>query len=244
MFQLFQTVFYDPLYNTLVLIINYIPGGDVGFAAIILTCLVKVILFPLSKKAAITQIKMKIAEPELAKLKEKHGSNREEFARKTMEFYKQNKLNPFAGFFLILIQLPIIIALASIFYTGGLPKIDTHLLYSFVVVPTLINTMFLGLIDVTQRSIILSILAGLAQFVQIRLSVPAHVSTTSGKKSFSEDLTKSMNTQMRYVMPVFMFLISLYVSGAVALYWITGSLFMIGQELYFKRTIKKTTTLS
>lgn len=239
---MFQTIFYDPLYNALIFIINHIPGGDVGFAAIILTCLVKFVLFPLSRQAAKTQIKMKLAEPELAKLKEKYGDNKEEFAKRTMDFYKDNKLNPFASFILLLIQLPIIIALANIFYRGGLPVVDAHLLYSFVSVPVSVNTMFLGIIDVTHSSIYLSILAGLAQFAQIRLSVPAHtpVATGSGKKSFSEDLTRSMNTQMRYVMPVFMFIISLYVSGAVALYWITGSLFMIAQELYFRKTIKKT----
>lgn len=242
MFQLFQTIFYDPLYNALIFIINNIPGGDIGFAAIILTCLVKLVLFPLSKRATKTQIKMKLVEPELAKLKEKYGSNREEFAKKTMEFYKQNNLNPFASFFLILIQLPIIIALANIFYWGGLPVVDAKLLYSFVSTPVAVNAMFLGLIDVTQRSVVLSVLAGLAQFVQIQLSVPANapiVASNASKKSFGEDLTRSMNTQMRYVMPVFMFFISLYVSGAVALYWITGSLFMIGQELYFRKTIKK-----
>ncbi len=239
---MFQTFFYDPLYNALVFIINHIPGGDVGLAAIILTCLVKIVLFPLSKQASRTQIKMKLVEPELAKIKEKYGENKEEFARKTMEFYKQNNLNPFASFFLILIQLPIIIALANIFYRGGLPTINPTILYSFVHVPQHINTMFLGLIDVTQKSFILSLLAGLAQFVQIRLSVPANapVNRAEGSKgSFAEDLSRSMNTQMRYVMPVFLFFISLFVSGAVALYWITGSLFMIGQELYFRRTIKK-----
>jgi len=48
-----------------------------------------------------------------------------------------------------------------------------------------------------------------------------------------------MNLQMRYVMPVIIFIICLKISGAVAIYWITGSLFMICQELYFRRTVKK-----
>ena len=74
---MFHTFFYDPLYNVLIFIINHIPGGDVGFAAIILTCIVKFILFPLSKQAAKTQIKMKLAEPELAKLKEKYSSKKQ-----------------------------------------------------------------------------------------------------------------------------------------------------------------------
>lgn len=240
--SLFHGLFYDPLYNLLVFVIQHVPGGDVGLATIIVTLVVKIILFPLSKQATKTQLKMKVLEPELAKIKEKYGSNREEFGRKTLEFYRSNQLNPFASFFLILLQLPVIIALAYIFISGGLPTIKTDLLYSFVQVPALISTLFIGFVDVSGRSIILSIIAGLAQFVQIRLSVPAYTAPTNPSKnpSFGDDLAKSMNVQMRYVMPVFMFFVCLSVSGAVALYWITGSLFTIAQEVYFRRTIKKT----
>lgn len=240
--SLFHGLFYDPLYNLLVFVIHHIPGGDVGLATIIVTVIVKVILFPLSKQATKTQLKMKVLEPEIAKIKEKYGSNREEFGRKTLEFYRENQLNPFASFFLILLQLPVIIALAYIFISGGLPTIKTDILYSFIQVPTLVTTLFLGMVDVGGRSVILSIIAGLAQFVQIRLSVPAYTPSKDPSKnaSFSDDLAKSMNVQMRYVMPVFMFFVCLSVSGAVALYWITGSLFTIAQELYFRKTIKKT----
>lgn len=240
--SLFHGLFYDPLYNLLVFVINHVPGGDVGLATIIVTIIVKIILFPLSKQATKTQLKMKVLEPELAKIKEQYGKNREEFGRKTLEFYRNNQINPFASFFLILLQLPVIIALAYIFISGGLPTIKTDLIYSFVQIPAVITTLFLGLIEVGGRSVVLSILAGLAQFVQIRLSVPVYTPTSkdpSKPASFGDDLAKSMNVQMRYVMPIFMFFVCLSVSGAVALYWITGSLFTIGQELYFRKTIQK-----
>ena len=237
---MFNLFFYNPLYNALIYIINHIPGGDIGLATVILTCLVKIVLFPITKNATKTQLKMKAFEPELAKIKEDYGKDREEFAKKTLEFYKKNELNPFASFFLILIQLPIIIALAWIFYRGGLPTVDTSLLYSFVTVPTVITTVFLGIVDVSKRSLVLSIIAGLAQFTQIQLSLPKLKAKDPNKESsFSDDLAHSMNMQMKYVMPVFMFIVSFSVSGAVALYWITGSLFTIAQELYFRRTIKK-----
>lgn len=245
MTYLFHILFYNPLYNGLIFIINHIPGGDIGLATIILTCVVKFILFPLSKKATKTQLKMKALEPELAKLKEQYGSQREVFARKTMEFYKSNDLNPFASFFLVLIQLPIIIALAIIFLRSGLPVVNADVLYSFIPNPSTVNTVFLGILDVSKRSLILSIFAGVAQFIQIQLSLPAYTpkpKDSAVKPTFSDDLAKSMNTQMRFVMPVFMFVVSFSVSGAVALYWITGSLFTIGQELYFRKTIKKKVT--
>jgi len=242
MTYLFHLFFYNPLYNVLIYLINHIPGGDVGIATIILTCVVKFILFPLSKKATKTQLKMKALEPELAKLKEQYGQNKEEFAKKTLEFYQKNDLNPFASFFLVLLQLPIIIALSFIFLRSGLPVVNSAYLYSFVPHPLVVSTVFLGILDIGKRSLLLSILAGFAQFVQIQLSLPAYTPAkpdADGKKSFSDDLAQSMNVQMRYVMPVIMFVFAFSVSGAVALYLITGSLFTIGQELYFRRTIKR-----
>lgn len=243
--SIFHTLFYNPLYNGLILLIDTIPGGDVGVATVILTCIVKFILFPLSKKATKTQMVMKEIEPEMAKIREKFSSNREELARQTLEFYRKNNLNPFASFFLVLIQLPIILALAFVFYQGGLPAIHSELLYSFVKVPSLINTNFLGLFDITKTNFWLSVLTGLAQFVQIRLSVPAHIPAPEGSKpaGFSDDLARSMNVQMRYVMPIFMFIVCLKLSAAIALYWITGSLFTIAQELYLRKTLKKNITV-
>jgi YidC/Oxa1 family membrane protein insertase len=169
---MFSALFYNPLYNALIFLIDVIPGGNVGLATILLTCIVRLVLFPLSKSATKTQILMKQAEPELKKIREQYKNNREELARKTLDFYKQNNLNPFASFFLVLLQIPIILALAYIFYRGGLPQIHSEILYSFVNPPTIINMIFLGSIDIAKTSLVLSILTGLTQFIQIRLSVP------------------------------------------------------------------------
>ena len=233
----FSTVFYNPLYNGLVFLINHTPGADLGVAVIVFTCVVKFILLPLSKSSVVTQIKMKALEPELNKLKERTVNNKEEQARKMMEFYKENKLNPFSGFFLLLIQLPIILSLANIFYRSGLPHIDASLLYSFIPNPQTVNVLFLGLLDITKKSVWLSILVGITQFVQIRYSVPAF--KPSGKGGKQEDFARSMNVQMRYTMPAIVFLISFSLTSAISLYWITSNVFMIAQEVYFRKTIKK-----
>ena len=241
--SIFNAIVYIPLYNGLVYIIAHIPGGDIGLAVIIFTFVVKFILFPLSKAAVVTQLKMKALEPEMAKLKEKTKDNKEEQAKKLLDFYRENNLNPFSSILLLFIQLPIILALAYIFYRGGLPLIHTDLLYSFVSAPAAVNTHFLGLVDVSIRSLPLGIIAGISQFFQVQFSVPKYKAPEGGSTTpnFKDDLAKSMNMQMRYVLPVFVFFISLGVSGAVALYWITSNLFTIAQELYFRKTIKKQT---
>ena len=174
-------------------------------------------------------------QPELQKIKEDYPT-KEEQAKKTLELYKKYKLNPFSGCLLLLIQLPIIIALYTVFLKGF--SFDTSILYSFVNVPVVINAKFLGLIDMHTHSIVLALLAGVTQYFQAviaeRRSVPH-----SGTKSFQNDLMKSMNTQMKYVFPFIVALISYNVSAAVALYWVTTNLFTIGQELWIQKKLKK-----
>ena len=67
--HLWNTAFYTPLYNALFFIVSLIPGGDIGLAIVILTLIVKLALFPLSKKSITSQVKMKQLEPEIKKIK-------------------------------------------------------------------------------------------------------------------------------------------------------------------------------
>ncbi len=238
--SIFATIFYNPLYNGLIYLIGHLPNGDIGIAVILFTCIVKFILFPLSKSSVVTQLKMKALEPELQKIKDKNKGNKEEEARQTLEFYRANKLNPFAGVLLMLIQLPIIIALAFIFYRGGLPTVHLDILYSFIKVPAVISMYFFGTVNIAVNSIVLSVIAGVSQFFQVQYSVPKYKKPEGQTEpNFKDDLARSMNTQMRYVLPAMVFFFSLGISGAVALYWITSNLFTIAQEVYFRQTIKK-----
>jgi YidC/Oxa1 family membrane protein insertase len=235
---LFNLVFYNPLYNGLIFLIAILPYKDVGIAVILFTILIKLILFPLTKSSLITQIKMRTLEPQMKEIRDKYKDNREELARKTLEFYRENKIKPFSSFLLVLIQFPIIIALYFVFLKAGLPNVNTELLYSFVPVPMEINMKFLGLIDIVQPSIILGAIAAVTQYIQARLSLPPlpdRKNSGKEKSSFGEDFAHSMNLQMKYVFPVIVFISSFYFSGAIALYWLTGNIFTIGQEIYLRQ---------
>ncbi len=233
----FITFFYQPLYNGLIALINILPFADVGIAVILFTCVVKLVLFPLSRKAIVTQLRIKEFEPELNKLKKKYEKDKQEQARKMMEFYKEKGINPFSSILQILIQMPIVISLYYIFLRAGLPEINQDLLYSFVAVPQEVNMLFLGLVDISERSVILALLVGISSFFQIRFSMPK-LKPRGKEDSFKEDFARSMNVQMRYVFPVLLFFIALSFSGAVALYLLTSSLFTIGQELYVRKRIQ------
>lgn len=209
-----------------------LPWLDLGLAIVVFTILVKLILFPLSQKQIKTQIKIKEIEPKINEIKEKY-LDKQERAVKTMELYKSEKINPFAGFLPILIQIPIIFALYFIFLRSGFPEINSEILYSFVKAPLDVNMMFLGLLDVSQKSVILAVLAGISQYFQAKLASPITKKTEKG--GLGEDFARSMSIQMRYVFPVMIFFIAYTISAAVAIYWTTSNIFMIGQELYVKR---------
>ncbi|MCH8888955.1 membrane protein insertase YidC [Patescibacteria group bacterium] len=235
---LFHTFFYNPIYNGLVFLIDIVPLADVGVAIILITVLVKLLLFPISQKAVRTQFIMRGLQPQLEKIKEKYAKDKQAQARKTMDLYKEKGINPFSGILLIFIQIPIILALYWVFFRGGLPEIDLSILYSFINEPSKINMNFLGLIPMDGRSIVLAFLAGLSQYFQIKLSLP-DLKKRDDKASLKDDFARSFQLQMRYMLPLFIFGFSYFVSAAVALYWFTSNIFAIGQEIFLRGRLAK-----
>jgi YidC/Oxa1 family membrane protein insertase len=236
--------FFDPIYNSLVFFIDVIPGGDVGLAIVFTTVLVKLVLLPLSIKAVKTQVVMREIEPELKAIKEQYKDKREEQAKAMLELYKKAGINPFASIALVFLQIPIIIALYLAVSNGGgvpLPDINTALLYSFIPVPIVTTTIFLGLIDITLKSLPLAALAGITQFIQAKLSIPPPPEKKEGDApSFKDDLARSMHLQMRYVLPVIIFIVAYTISAAIALYFTISSLMAIAQEYVVRRHKKPT----
>ena len=97
--------------------------------------------------------------------------------------------------------------------------------------------MFFGIIDLSIKSIPLAILAGVSQYLQAHyMPQPApSPANADGSVSFSESFAKSMQMQMKYIFPFVIAFIAYSISGAVALYWITSNLFMVGQQIYVKK---------
>ena len=232
--NIWDTVLYGPLLNALAFLVSIVPGGDVGIAIIILTIFVKTILFPLSQRSIESQIKMNLLAPELKKIKD-GGASKEEQAKQTFELYKHHKTNPFSGCLLVLIQIPIIFALYYVFLKGV--NLDSSLLYPFINAPEHINMVFLGILDIGQKSIVLAVLAGVSQYFQAIL-MPKPVISNQKNGSLQDNFAKSMNTQMKYVFPFVIAFIAYSVSGAVALYWIMSNIFAVGQQIYANKKKK------
>lgn len=231
---IWHTFFFDPIYNSLIFFIDVVRNGDVGIAIIFTVILVKTIILPISLKAARTQLAMHEIEPKLVKIKEEYKDKREMQAIKTMELFKEANVNPFSSILLLFIQIPIVIALYFAVYSGGgvkLPDINTALLYSFIPTPEFVNMIFLGFMDITAKSLPLALIAGFTQFIHTKLSLPPQKPKDhSAEPSFKDDFARSMQLQMRYVMPVLIFVVAYTISAAIALYFTISNLMAIAQE--------------
>lgn len=228
---LYHTFFFDPLYNLLVLLFKVLPWADAGVVVILLTILVRLILYPLSRKASLTQIKMAAIAPKLEQIKEKYKDKAEEQARQTLALYREEGVNPFSGILVILIQLPIILALYQIFL--HLPEVNTALVYSFLEAPAHISTVFLGIVDLSAKSVLIALLAGLTTYAQFY--VTSKNQPVPKGDSFGDNLTRNIQTQAKYFLPILMFVIGYQISGVIGLYFVTTNLFGVAQELFIRR---------
>lgn len=227
----FHALVYDPLYNGLVFLVGVIPTHDVGLAVIALTILVRVLLFPLSRRAVETQLAMKKIAPDVERLKEKYKDKREEQAKALFALYREHGVHPFASIGLLLAQLPVLFALYWIFASGGLPDIHPELLYSFIPIPDGVDMEFLGVLDMGGHSIVLGVFAAITQFIYTRLSMgrPEKKPPAQGG-NFSADLARSFEMQARYVLPATFVILSFFIPSAAMLYLATSNAFMIAQE--------------
>jgi len=227
----FHAIIYNPLYNGLIFLVNIIPTHDVGLAVVALTVVVRFVVYPLSKRAVQSQLAMKKITPEVEELKKKYKKNSPEQTKAVFALYKERDIHPFAGAGLMLVQLPVLIALFWIFATGGLPTVDTQLLYSFIPRPETVNMLFVGLIDMgAKHNIPLAVLTALTQLAYSRLSMGPRAGKTAIEESLSSDMAKSFDLQARYVLPAIIGFVAYSVVAAAPLYYVTSNLFMIGQE--------------
>ena len=228
----------------MVFLLDFIP--DAGWVVIITTIIIKIIIFPLYTKQIKTQIATKKAKPELDALKEKYKDRksltpeqRQRMVLEMMEIYKKYQIKPFSSILVLLIQIPILLALYWIFYKGGLPEINKEILYFFVPAPdNEISMNFLNIFDLRDKSVFLAFVAGLTQFLYLRISMP-DVKLSDFKKpsgDFKEDMASSLQVNIKYGLPLFVFFIlATALNSVIALYWIVQNLFTVFQELYVRK---------
>ena len=237
---IYNDIIYRPLLNLLVFFYNIIPGHDIGVVIILVTIVIRLLLAPSFHKSLKSQKAMNELQPKLNELREKHKDNKEAQAKAMMDLYKEHKINPLSSCLPLLLQLPILIGLYQVFRVALNSKIEIHTrlvgLYSFIRVPVSISPYFLKFLDLSQPSITLGVIAGLAQFWQSKLMMP---------KTAGQDSTmKAMQMQTTYVLPVISMIIAIKLPAGLPLYWIVTTLFAVGQQYYIKLQQPKVTVVS
>lgn len=228
--ELYNTILYEPLFNAVIYLYNIIPGNDFGLAVISLTVIVRLIFFPLSVKTIQSQRAMNKINPKLKAIKEKFKNDPQAQSAAIMQLYKDNNVNPLAGCLPLLIQLPILIALYSVFGAGFKAE-NLNLLYGFIGNPGSINPISLGFLNITSKSAILALITGAIQFIQLRQN-SALTQGSSGTDGQQE--IQAINKQMLYFFPVIIIIIGWNLPAGLLLYWLTTTTFSIAEQTYIR----------
>ncbi len=207
--------------------------GNMGIAIIVLTLCIKAILFPLAYKSYVSMARMKELQPEMEKLKEKAGDDRQKLQAGMMELYKKNKVNPAAGCLPIVLQIPIFFSLYKVIFVtielrqaaffGPFQDLSapdpTSIMNLFGLLPyaapmpgTTLALVFIG---------ILPILLGISMWFQQKLN-PAPA-----------DATQAMI--FAWLPWVFMFMLGGFASGLVV-YWIANNTITFTQQFIIMRS--------
>lgn len=227
----YHNFFYVPLFNLLVFIYNTVAAHDLGVAIIVLTIVIRLLLYPLSLKSIRAQKDMQDLQPKLEALKKQYSGNKEKLAEATMKLYKEEKVNPLSSCLPLLLQLPFFIALFQVFRNGTKPE-SLAVLYPFVTNPGVINHLgFWGIVDLSLPSPLFALLAGVAQFWQGHMLV-RRKPTIKSDASKDEEFATIMNQQMTYVMPVVTVIIGWRFPAGLALYWFLTTLLLALQQWY------------
>ena len=115
MIDIIKTIIYYPLYNLLIFLAWLVPGHSLGWAIILMTLIIRVILLPPSIKAARAQVRLQMLQPEMNRIK-KEIKDQQAQGKALMALYKKEGVSPFGSCLPMLIQLPIIFVLYRVFF--------------------------------------------------------------------------------------------------------------------------------
>ena len=208
------------LVDFVVHILNAIYGvvGNYGIAIIIVTILMRIIVFPLTLKQEKSMKKMRDLQPEIEKIKEKYKDSPQEYQQKTAELYRESGVNPLGGCLPLLIQMPVFVALYWAFSGNAIPA-DAKFLWFTLKQPDrlfMIGNFAFNLLPILNVGV---------TYIQQKIMTSA----TSGQES-----SQQMQT-MLYMMPLMMLFIFYKMPSGVTLYYlVSGALSLVQQYFILK----------
>lgn len=239
---------YQPIYNLFVALITFLPGHSLGWAIIIVTIIIRLILLVPQHHMLQSQQKIQKVQPKIKALQKEYKNDQAQLGMKMMELYKEENINPLGPIIPLLIQMPILIGLYWVISEINDPSNFYHLYRFFITFnPTEISTFFYGLhLDSVGWivGIIFALALGFLQWIQAKLSFVY----TKKKTPKQEELAKKtegelpemldpeiMQKMMLYFFPVMIGVTAYFFPLGVGLYWFIGTLFVIAQQAYVNR---------
>ncbi len=209
MANLFHLLLVNPLLSLLVFLYGSVAFHDLGVAIIMLTVLVRLILYPLFYKSLKQQVVLKKIQPHIQGIQTKHKDDRAAQGKALLALYKEHGVNPLMSLVLVFAQLPVLIALYQVFINP----------------PPALTQSFLGLISLHERSIVLVIIAALLQYLLGVMSM----------KGASDGPAAQTMRNMVIIGPIITVAVLWSLPAAVGVYWVTTTLFSIVQQMHVER---------
>ena len=245
---LFNVVITDPIFNALMLL--YRLFGDFGLSIVVLTLLIKLVLFPLTLRQLKSSKAMQALQPQMQEIRRKYAKDQQAQMVAMQALQKEYGINPLAGCLPMLIQLPVLygmfFAFNSVLRSNPEKLVNTvnASLYPFIAhfpkngVNVNLN-WFTWLSPAWHISLaqpdptfILPIIAAVATFVQMRMSLPKTVPTGNNAKSVQPDPTTSTMKTMQYIMPLVTLYFGATFPAGLALYWTVSAVFQAVQQYF------------
>lgn len=254
--DLFNLIFFGPVINLLVLIFQglqtiHIPGA-LGFSIIILTVLIRFLVWPFMTSQIKATKKMAELKPHLQELKKQHKDDKKALASAQMALYKEHGVNPAGGCLPALIQIPVFIALYQAIINilpgagGNIDKINSLLYFPQFKLSSALDPNFFGLnlgvkpADFGKYGVLLllvPLVTAALTFIQSKMTLPKPVkhypsdSPKEGKeKEGLEESMGAVQSQMVYLMPIMIGYFAFSFPIGLAVYWNVYTILGIWQQ--------------
>jgi YidC/Oxa1 family membrane protein insertase len=240
------------LFYDILLPINTKYLSAYSISLILITLVIKFLLLPLTLKQTKSMKRMQELNPQISELKEKYGKDPQTFQRKQMELYKEVNYNPMSGCLPMLIQLPLIITFFNVIqnpvkyvFNGDQAAYDImnksflwikNLAFSEgqIISEGIVNGLNIGF-NIPFIGMALPILAGISAYTTYLTTKM----TASAQPTMADEQAKTTQNMMSIMMPIMIFFMSIKFPSGLALYWVIGNIFQLGQQWIILNSSKK-----
>lgn len=248
--DIFNFLFIYPITNLLVALYKLLAYVGVpyalGFAIILLTIIIKLLLYPLASSQIRSMSKTQKIAPHLAALKEKHKDDKKRQQEEMMKLYKEHGINPATGCLPSLLQIPIVMSLYNVLTRvvavnslSAIQKLNEHLYSPSLHLTSVWQNTFFGIALATSPSkelsshpylLFIPLLTGALQLVYSKMMMPDTPPTPAKKDQKNDDFQTAFQTQSLFMFPIMIGFFSYSLPIGLSLYWNTFTIFGILQQ--------------